>query len=102
MSIDVTDAPDRERFEARDSDADQAVAGFMTYQLTGSVIVVTHTQVKPEYEGRGVGGALARFAMDDARARGRTVVPICPFLAGWLTRHPEYEDVVAHSTKKVK
>jgi predicted GNAT family acetyltransferase len=98
----VTDAPERERFEARDRDADQGLAGFMTYQLTGKIIAVTHTEVDPAYEGKGVGSALARFAMDDARARSRTVVPICPFLAGWLGRHPEYNDIVVTSTKKVK
>lgn len=102
MSIDVTDVPERERFEAHDSEADQALAGFMTYQLTGKVIAITHTQVSQEYEGKGVGGALARAAMDNARARELTVVPICPFLAGWLDKHPEYDDMVARSTKRVK
>ncbi|RKE06566.1 hypothetical protein C8E86_1387 [Catellatospora citrea] len=101
MSIDVTDAPGRERFEARDS-ADQAVAGFMTYQLTGNVIVFTHTEVSPAYEGQGVGSKLARTVMDDSRAKGRTVVPMCPFLAGWLEKHPEYADITAHGTKRIK
>jgi hypothetical protein len=40
--------------------------------------------------------------MDDARSRGRTVVPICPFLGGWLDKHAEYEPLVARSTRKVK
>jgi uncharacterized protein len=102
VSIDVTDVPERERFEARDGEAGQAVAGFMTYQLTGKIIVVTHTEVDPSYEGKGVGSSLARFAMDDARRQGRTVVPICPFLAGWLGKHPDYADIVAPSHKKVK
>ncbi|WP_144120579.1 GNAT family N-acetyltransferase [Catellatospora sichuanensis] len=101
MSIDVTDAPERERFEARDS-AEQAVAGFMTYQLTGNVIVFTHTEVSPAYEGKGVGSALARTVMDDSRAKGRTVVPMCPFLAGWLEKHPDYADITAQGTKRVK
>lgn len=101
MSIDVTDAPERERFEARDS-AEQTVAGFMTYQLTGKVIVFTHTEVSPAYEGQGVGSKLARTVMDDSRAKGRTVVPICPFLAGWLDKHPEYADITAQGTKRIK
>jgi predicted GNAT family acetyltransferase len=101
VSIDVTDVPERERFEARDSAA-QAVAGFMTYQLTGRVIVFTHTEVSPAYEGRGVGGALARAVMEDSRHRGRTVVPICPFLAGWLDKHPGYADITAAGTKRIR
>ncbi|MBM0239648.1 N-acetyltransferase [Micromonospora sp. ATA32] len=100
MEFTVTDAPGRERFEARDEAG--AVAGVVTYQLTGNIIVYTHTEVEPEFEGRGVGSALARAVMDDARARGRTVVPICPFLGEWLGKHPEYEGLVARSTRKVK
>ncbi|MCF0091990.1 GNAT family N-acetyltransferase [Micromonospora lupini] len=100
MQFTVTDAPTRERFEARDETG--AVAGVVTYQLTGAIIAYTHTEVDPAYEGRGVGSTLARAVMDDARARGRTVVPICPFLAEWLVKHPEYEDIVVRSTRKVK
>ncbi|MER7334721.1 MULTISPECIES: GNAT family N-acetyltransferase [unclassified Micromonospora] len=100
MQFTVTDAPERERFEARDDTG--ALAGVVTYQLTGSIIAYTHTKVDPEFEGQGVGSTLARAVMDDARARGRTVVPICPFLSGWLEKHPEYDDIVVRSTRKVK
>ncbi|MEO3778440.1 GNAT family N-acetyltransferase [Micromonospora sp. B11E3] len=100
VQLTATDAPERERFEARDETG--AVAGVVTYQLTGAIIVYTHTEVDPAYEGKGVGSALARAVLDDARARRRAVVPVCPFLADWLTRHPEYDDIVARSTRKVK
>ncbi len=102
MAIVVTDAAERERFEARD-EADE-LAGVLTYQLTGSIIAYTHTRVEPRFEGEGegVGSALARAAMDDARSRGRTVVPICPFLGGWLEKHPEYASIVVRSTKRVR
>jgi uncharacterized protein len=96
----VTDVPERERFEARDEAG--SVAGVVTYQLTGKIIAYTHTEVGAEFEGRGVGSALARAVMNDARIKGRTVIPICPFLSGWLGKHPEYEDIVARSTGKVK
>jgi len=96
----VTDAPERERFEARDETGE--LAGVITYQLTGSVIVYTHTRVEPTFEGHGVGSTLARAALDDARSRSRTVVPICPFLSEWLGRHPEYDAIVARSTRKMK
>jgi predicted GNAT family acetyltransferase len=96
----VTDVPERDRFEARDEAG--TVAGVLTYQLTGSIIAYTHTKVEPDFEGKGAGSALTRAAMDDARAKGRTVVPICPFVSGWLEKHPEYEALVARSTKKIK
>src|SRR5689334_6288004 len=100
MTITVTDVPEKERFEARD--ADGALAGVLTYQLTGSVVAYTHTRVEPAFEGHGAGSALARAAMDDARARHRTVVPICPFLSGWLDQHHDYDSIVARSHRKVK
>ena len=100
MTFTVTDVPDRDRFEARDEAGE--LAGVLTYQLTGAIIAYTHTQVDPRFEGQGAGSALARAAMDDARAKNRTVVPICPFLRGWLDEHPEYEKIAARSTRKIK
>lgn len=99
MQITVTDVPDRERFEARDGDT---LAGFVTYQLTGNIIAYTHTEVDPAYEGKGIGSTLARAVMDDARDSGRTVVPICPYLSKWLVKHPEYEPIVARTTRKFR
>jgi predicted GNAT family acetyltransferase len=100
MGFTVTDVPERDRFEARDETG--TTAGLVTYQLTGNIIAYTHTEVAPEFEGQGVGSLLARAVMDDARANQRTVVPICPFLSAWLEKHPEYDDIVARSTRKVK
>ena len=100
MTFTVTDVPERERFEAHDEAG--ALAGVLTYQLTGGIIAYTHTKVDAQFEGQGVGSLLARAAMDDARGKSRTVVPICPFLSGWLDQHREYEKIVARSTRKVK
>lgn len=100
VNFTVVDSPERERFEARDESGE--LAGVLTYQLTGNVIAYTHTQVEERFEGHGAGAALARAAMDDARAKGRVVVPICPFLSGWLGDHHEYDGIVARSTRKVK
>jgi len=100
MAISVTDVPDRERFEAHDEAGE--LAGFLTYQVTGAIIAYTHTQVLPAFEGKGVGSQIARAAMDDARARVRTVVPICPFLSKWLDKHHDFDDIVVRTTKKVR
>ena len=50
--------------------------------------------MQPRFEGQGLGARLARFALDDARERGLRVVPLCPFIAAFVKRHPEYQDLV--------
>jgi predicted GNAT family acetyltransferase len=90
--VDVTDNADESRYEAR---VDGELAGFAAYHLTKSSIVFTHTEVFDEFEGHGVGSALARAALDDVRAKGgRDVVPVCPFIHGWIDDHPDYADLV--------
>lgn len=73
---------------------DGQVAGFAEYRLGSRTIIFTHTVVDPAYEGRGLGSRLARFALDDARARGLKVRPQCPFFARYIASHPAYADLV--------
>lgn len=54
-----------------------------------------HTEVPEALEGRGIAGRIVRFALDDVRARGLKAVPRCPYVAGYISRHPEYQDLVA-------
>lgn len=91
--VTVTDVPDRSRYEAT---IDGEVAGFAEYLTTGPLTVFTHTEVGPAYEGKGVGSALARFALDDMRAHDRRVLPVCPFIKDWIGRHPDYAGVIYH------
>ena len=94
VTLRVTDHPDDARYEARLGDE---LAGFSAYRLTNGQITFTHTEVDDAYEGQGVGSALARYALDDARERGLAVVPRCPFIAAWIERHPDYGDLVRNS-----
>jgi predicted GNAT family acetyltransferase len=64
------------------------------YELGEGEIVFTHTEVPVALEGRGIGSALARAALADARARSLTVVPRCPFIREYVRRHPEYLDLM--------
>ncbi len=89
---DVEDNPGHRRYEATE---DGALQGFVVYRDHGSVRTLVHTETLPELEGRGVGGALARGSLDDIRDRGLAVVPSCPFIASYIGKHPEYEDLVA-------
>ena len=91
-AVEVVDAPERSRYVAR---VDGEVAGFAAYRMRGERIVFTHTEVDPAYEGKGVGSALAKAALDDVRRRGLTMVLVCPFMTAYVQRHPEYADLVA-------
>lgn len=61
----------------------------LTYSLTGDRMVINHTGVPPAIEGRGIGSALVRAAVEDAIARDLTIVPLCSFVGAWLDRHSE-------------
>lgn len=91
MDLTVVDVPELSRYEARAGDA---VAGVSMYKAADRLIVFTHTEVEPEYEGQGVGGRLVQAALDDVRARGLHILPLCPFVKTWVERHPEYADLV--------
>jgi uncharacterized protein len=70
--------------------------GYTQYSLGRGRIAFVHTEVFESYEGLGLGGRLARAALDDAGARGLVVVPYCPFIAAYIERHlDEYRDLVA-------
>ncbi|WP_344589682.1 GNAT family N-acetyltransferase [Actinomadura vinacea] len=92
MSKEVTDNAEASRYEIR---VDGELAGFAQYRTRPGKIVFTHTEVDGAYEGQGVGGALARGALDDVRAKGLAAVPLCPFIEGWIDKHPDYRDLVA-------
>lgn len=90
--VDVTRNEDARRYEARIGDA---LAGFAEYQRTDELVIFTHTEVDPAYEGRGVGSALARYALDEVRAEGtHQVMPLCPFIKAWIARHRDYVPLV--------
>ncbi|HEX2773341.1 MAG TPA: GNAT family N-acetyltransferase [Micromonosporaceae bacterium] len=91
MAVLVEDNPARRRFEIL---VDGSLAGSAGYELRPEVVVFTHTEVDPAYEGKGVGSALARGALDQVRERGDRVIARCPFIASFIKRHPEYDDLV--------
>jgi predicted GNAT family acetyltransferase len=69
--------------------------GFIEYDPIGATtLLVKHTEVAPAHEGEGHGSALVRGMLEDVRARGMNVIPICPYTMAFLRRHREYLDVV--------
>ena len=67
---------------------------FAEYRLHPTYITLPHTVVPPAFEGKGVGSALAKAALGYAREHGLKVKPLCPFIAGYIGKHPEWQDLV--------
>jgi uncharacterized protein len=91
MNIDVTNNLSARQFET-EVEGHQAI---IRYTLSGQTISMTHTEVPEALGGKGVGSQLARFALDYAQAEGLLVVPICPFIAAYIEKHPEYQALVS-------
>lgn len=89
--IRVTDNPTAHRYEITVGDRP---VGFAVYRLTDGVITFIHTEIDPDVGRRGLGTQLVREALDDARVRGLAVRPVCPFVADFIARTPEYGDLV--------
>jgi predicted GNAT family acetyltransferase len=82
---------DQHRYEAWSGDT---LAGIADYREHGDRTVFTHTEVESAFEGKGIARALAAGALDDTVRRGRVIVPLCPYIAAYLRKHPEYEEHV--------
>jgi predicted GNAT family acetyltransferase len=93
----IRDNAENHRFEADLRDGGLAIA---EYKLIHGKIVFIHTEVPPAHEGQGIGSALIRFALKSARERGLQVIPICPFFADHIKRHPEEQDLLDLAWRK--
>lgn len=75
---------------------DGEVAGFTeVHEMPDGVLSFPHTVVEDRFEGRGLASQLVRGALDDVRGSGRLIAPHCPYVRGWVAKHPEYLDLVA-------
>lgn len=88
--MDITHNESEKRFETT-VDGSLAVAA---YELEPGKLVLTHTSVPRELSGRGIANLLAKKAMEHARANNLRVVPQCSFMAGFIERNPEYQDLM--------
>lgn len=66
------------------------VVGFAEFRPVGDAVMLPHTEINEGHEGEGLGSQLAKFALDDVRNAGKRVIPMCPFIAAYIRRHPEY------------
>jgi hypothetical protein len=92
QDISLADQPGRHRYELL---VNGQLAALIGYRQAPGRIDLLHTEALPAFEGEGLGAAIAKFALDDARRQGLMVVPSCSFIARYIERHPEYRDLVA-------
>lgn len=87
----VRHEPDQGRYVVS---VDGQDVGVTEYARSGERLVFVHTEIDDAHEGEGLGSALLRGALDDVRERGAPVVPVCPFVSGWIERHDDYRSVL--------
>lgn len=88
-NLTVRDNKDKNRFEIELEGA----TAFIDYDEQNGVVAMTHTEVPPVFEGKGVGSKLAKGALDLVKEEGKQVRPLCSFVAAYIKRHPEYESL---------
>jgi predicted GNAT family acetyltransferase len=87
--------PEHRRFESGSGDR----MSVLTYSLRPGSIAFLHAEVPPPLEGRGIAARITKTALDYARQNGLKVLPLCPYVAAYIRRHPEYQDLVAPAKK---
>ncbi len=91
LSVEREEGPGKGRYFVRIDGAEAE----MTYSRAGEgMIIIDHTDVPDAMRGRSVGQAMVRHAVEDARAEGRRIIPLCPFAKAQIARHPDWQDVL--------
>lgn len=91
MNAPVRDNSARQRYELEV----EGELAFIDYRRDGREVIMTHAEVPPAFRGGGIGSALVQGALALVRERGEKVVPLCPFVAHYVRRHPEAHDLRA-------
>lgn len=90
--VTVVHNAEQRRYEIRSG---ETILGFTEYREPGDGRrVFVHTEVDPAYAGHGLAGRLVGDALDDVRAAGERIVPICPYVAKYVTTHRQYDDII--------
>jgi uncharacterized protein len=90
-SLVVADEPARSRFVLRAGDE---LVGWLDYRPAGDSVILAHTEIAEAHGGQGLGGLLVRAALERIVGAGRKVIPLCPFAAAYIARHPELAEHV--------
>ena len=95
MAEELTDNKSQEQFEM----VTDGILSRIEYKIMGNKIFLTHTEVPHELEGKGVGSKIVKAALEEVESRGLKLIPLCPFVASYIKRHPEWESLLAADVK---
>ncbi|AZK97715.1 MULTISPECIES: GNAT family N-acetyltransferase [Streptomyces] len=95
----VRHADTRHRYEIL---VDEDRAGLTAYRDRGDQRVFFHTEIDDAYAGRGLAAILVEQALTDVRASGLRIVPVCPYVAKFLTKHREFADITDPVTPEIR
>jgi len=87
----LTDNSDRKQFEL----AVEGHTARIEYMIMANKIFLTHTEVPAELEGKGIGSIVVKLALEEVEKRGLKLIPLCPFVGKYITRHPEWKRILA-------
>jgi predicted GNAT family acetyltransferase len=90
--LDVKDNVNARQFEVK---IDGLLAK-VEYMMGGNKIFLTHTEVPPALEGKGIASALVERVLEIVEERKLKMVPLCPYVATYLRKHPEWKRLLAH------
>lgn len=99
QQLEIVDNPAAGRFEAHHRGE---LLGYLTYEMTNGVMRLPHTYVMPPARGQNIAAMLVQEAMETARSRNASVMPICWYVEVFMRRHPEYQDLLADPSRIAK
>ncbi|MAO08257.1 MAG: GNAT family N-acetyltransferase [Alteromonas sp.] len=91
MDLRILDNPEKKRFEA----PIEGKIAFIEYIRAKDAIYLTHTEVPESLGGSGIGSALVKEVLQQIEGEGLLLAPLCPFVAGYLKKHPEWQRLLA-------
>lgn len=100
MSATVVNNPGASRYEIT---VDGELAGFADYEIrpdTPQIVAFVHTETDAKFAGQGLAKVLATEALDDVRSKGQSVLPFCPYIAGFIKKNPAYTDLVPEAKRE--
>lgn len=84
--------PERQRFSLDDNCKRIGAAHYRDYDGTDGVErIFFHTTVDEEYGGQGLASVMVKFALDNTISSGAKIVAVCPYVKGYVAKHPEYQ-----------